>query len=835
MSGLPAGGIAYFLSFNHDTERFEIIASGHVQDDSATIVTDPGAGLSIAGWGCNCPPYAVTGECKKCPPMQNGCGAANSSVFTPQALNCFNIYSLNGVKRVCFEPACNNHDSCWGTCGASQLQCDLIFYSEMSRICLQSDLDPSELIVCLNIAAIYAGVTSGIGGGILGNFDEAQKAGCECDRMNGQARAMFIGDFLRAMGVPSPPAVEDADGDGLPDSWEIQVGLNPQDKNDARIDSEGDGLINLLEYVHGLHPFNPDTRGEGRGDLNEVRRIQPPSQPMLDQRWTVSVNGQAVAPTPFGSFVLRNVSAADLFGPNGPGTAPDFLSDDFVRLTGSATINGLTRYVFSEPFQMRQAQSIQVDQLTFTDFPPPLPESIRAVPDNPTLTALGQTTQVRVTATLHDGSSVDATPRTRWTVYRTSNPSVATVDQNGLVTARARGLVYVTAVNEGASAVVQLAVSPGDALTTVVGVLRDTNGVPVAGATVTAGALGMSGLTDADGRFVIAGVPSGLGSLTVTAVLLRGTNLPLVAVSALLTPVPGGTTDAGVLVARPGWPGMVLIPAGSFTMGNTFPGEGFSEELPLHTNQISAFLMDQYEVTKAQWDEVYNWAITHGYSFEFGAQGKASDHPAHSIRWYDAVKWCNARSEQAGLTPAYYTSAAQTNVYRSGQVNVQNGWVKWTGGFRLPTEAEWEKAARGGASGRRFPWADADTITHSRVNYYSSSSYAYDVSPTRNHHPTFAVGGFPYTSPAGYFAPNGYGLYDMAGNVFEWCWDWYGSYSSVAQTDPRGPTSGSYRVLRGGSWFHYAVGCRAANRGFNSPAGRINYLGFRSVLPPGQP
>jgi formylglycine-generating enzyme required for sulfatase activity len=346
----------------------------------------------------------------------------------------------------------------------------------------------------------------------------------------------------------------------------------------------------------------------------------------------------------------------------------------------------------------------------------------------------------------------------------------------------------------------------------------------------------MSGLTDADGRFVIAGVPSGLGPLTVTAVLLRGTNLPLVVVSALLTPVPGGTTDAGVLVARPGWPGMVFIPAGSFTMGNTFPpGEGFSDELPLHTNQISAFLMDQYEVTKAQWDEVYNWAITHGYSFEFGAQGKTNDHPAHSMTWYDAVKWCNARSEQAGLTPAYYTSAAQTNVYRSGQTNVQNGWVKWNAGFRLPTEAEWEKAARGGASGRRFPWADADTITHSRANYYSDSFDAYDVSPTREFHPTFAVGGTPYTSPAGYFAPNGYGLYDMAGNVFEWCWDWYGSYSSVAQTDPRGPTSGSYRVLRGGSWFHYAVGCRAANRGFNSPAGRINYLGFRSVLPPGQP
>jgi formylglycine-generating enzyme required for sulfatase activity len=281
-------------------------------------------------------------------------------------------------------------------------------------------------------------------------------------------------------------------------------------------------------------------------------------------------------------------------------------------------------------------------------------------------------------------------------------------------------------------------------------------------------------------------------------------------------------------------PDMVLIPAGSFTMGNCMsPSEGNSDELPLLTVYVSAFYMDRYEVTKALSDEVYQWAITHGYTFDDAGSGKASTHPVQSIDWYDCVKWCNARSENEGRVPAYYTSAAQTTPYRTGQINVQNDWVNWNSGYRLPTEAEWEKAARGGASGHRFPWSDADTITHSRANYYSDAGYGYDVSPTRGYHPAFDDVR-PYTSPVGYFAANGYGLYDMAGNVWEWCWDWYGSYSSDSQTDPRGPGSGSSRVIRGGGWLHYAVHCRTAYCGSIIPTGSGNFIGFRSVLPPGQ-
>ena len=280
--------------------------------------------------------------------------------------------------------------------------------------------------------------------------------------------------------------------------------------------------------------------------------------------------------------------------------------------------------------------------------------------------------------------------------------------------------------------------------------------------------------------------------------------------------------------------GMALIPAGSFTMGNCMASsEGDSDELPLHTVYVSAFYMDRYEVSKALWDEVYSWAIAHGYSFEYGAQGKASTHPAQRMTWYDSVKWCNARSEKDGKVPAYYTDAGLSVRYRSG---LAVPYVSWSSGYRLPTEAEWEKAARGGASGRRFPWGD--TISWGQANYYayplSAGGYAYDVNGTSGYNPVWASGGYPYTTPVGTFGANGYGLYDMAGNVWEWCWDWYGSYSSAYQSDPRGPTSGSYRVYRGGSWASIAFRCRAAGRYGYTPDSWYGDVGFRSVLPPGQ-
>ena len=289
----------------------------------------------------------------------------------------------------------------------------------------------------------------------------------------------------------------------------------------------------------------------------------------------------------------------------------------------------------------------------------------------------------------------------------------------------------------------------------------------------------------------------------------------------------GSLDSATAVISVIPQPTFSLIPAGSFTMGRT-SGDTDPHAPPVDVTVSSAFYMGKTEVTKAEWDAVRTWGRANGYTDLPAGSGKAADHPVQNIIWYDIVKWCNARSEQHGLTPVYYTNDAQTAVYKTGGLNVTNAQVKWAAnGYRLPTEAEWEKAARGGLSGYRFPWGD--TISQSQANYHgNTTSYSYDLGPS-GYNSIGSIGGTtPATSPAGSFAANDYGLYDMEGNVSEWCWDFYGATTYVdGATDPRGAESGSYRVIRGGSWYDYASFCRVAYRNFGSPFGSATIIGFR--------
>lgn len=214
---------------------------------------------------------------------------------------------------------------------------------------------------------------------------------------------------------------------------------------------------------------------------------------------------------------------------------------------------------------------------------------------------------------------------------------------------------------------------------------------------------------------------------------------------------------------------VVLIPAGT--------NSGIDPEFGDYSLTVGSFYMDQYEVTRELWKKVYKWAIAHGYDFDNSGDGKGGKHPIHTISWYDCVKWCNARSEMDKRTPCY---TAQGALYKSGQLIPDCDFE--SNGFRLPTWEERSYAARGGLSGKRFPWGD--TISHKLANYNAKSSLDYDES--KGGHPDYDTGRdhMPYTSPVGSFPPNGYGLFDMVGNVNELCWD----------------SDGDSRITHGCSW-----------------------------------
>ena len=283
------------------------------------------------------------------------------------------------------------------------------------------------------------------------------------------------------------------------------------------------------------------------------------SAAQLDDTWLITVRGQTVVPEPDGSFVVRNISAPDDFGPDGPGSPRDNISDDFVRLTGVSTAGGTTRYVFSEPFQIVQGRAVFIatDDLVFTNIPPPLPDRIMAVPDEPVLTSIGATTQVRVTATLADGSEQDVTPQIVWTTYRSSNPAIATVSVNGLVTARGAGSVFITASNEGASSVTRILVSPGDPLTAVEGLVLLAGGTPVEGALINIPEQGRMASTDGTGMYSIEGLATAFGNtVTVTARLSTAAKqlqpgLLLIGAAVGVPLLPGGISDAGIITLIP--------------------------------------------------------------------------------------------------------------------------------------------------------------------------------------------------------------------------------------------------------------------------------------------
>ncbi len=237
---------------------------------------------------------------------------------------------------------------------------------------------------------------------------------------------------------------------------------------------------------------------------------------------------------------------------------------------------------------------------------------------------------------------------------------------------------------------------------------------------------------------------------------------------------------------------MVLVQGGSFVMGSP---QGELDETP-HQVSVRSFWMDRYEVTQEQYERLMG---------ENPSRWKGPQNPVEQIRWPNAIAYCNARSQEEGLEPAYNLATGECNFDATG--------------YRLPTEAEWEYAARAGST-TEYSFGD-DPAELKRYAWFKGNS------PLRR------------PSPVGQKEPNAWGLYDLYGNVCEWCHDWYEEeyYQHSPEQDPRGPTTGTTRVLRGGSWNSKSDECRSAYRLYEEPVYRDicfardvhGLIGFRCV------
>ena len=296
-------------------------------------------------------------------------------------------------------------------------------------------------------------------------------------------------------------------------------------------------------------------------------------------------------------------------------------------------------------------------------------------------------------------------------------------------------------------------------------------------------------------------------------------------------PTPPATADT--YTEDPNGLGIVMqkIKGGTFTMGSNDTEAG-SDEKPTHSVTLDDFYMGKYEVTLAQFkafvkDSGYktdaekrtddygsyvyengSWNKKDGINWRHDAEGKIQtneQHPVIHVSWNDAVEYCKWLSRKTGKS------------------------------YTLPTEAQWEYAAGNGSRHTKYAWGNGSP-TNSKGGNVADETGANKFNWTKNESNIFVgyTDGYATTAPVGQFGANDYGLYDMTGNVWEWCRDWYAAdyYSKSPSRNPENTTTATYRVLRGGSWLIYARFCRAAYRSYGTPSLRNNYIGFRLVFLP---
>jgi len=278
---------------------------------------------------------------------------------------------------------------------------------------------------------------------------------------------------------------------------------------------------------------------------------------------------------------------------------------------------------------------------------------------------------------------------------------------------------------------------------------------------------------------------------------------------------------------------MALIKGGIFTMGSPANEMGRGKDENQHKVTLGSFYMGKYPVTLGEFrlfietagyrtdaekegnGQVWlgkRWGKNPSANWKNPGFGQEEKNPVVLVSWYDAIRYCNWLSEREGLIPAYAISG--TNVI----------WTRKATGYRLPTEAEWEYSCRAGTTTRFWSGDDESTLAGKANILDRSAAKKYPEWEIPDNHND----GYAETSPAGSFAANPWGLFDMHGNIKEWCWDWYDtSYESGDQTDPTGRAAGSSRVVRGGGWCEPPDSQRSAYRDGCIPFWSANYIGFR--------
>ena len=465
IAGLPPGAVAYFLSFNHDTSRFDIVASGSTSPDGSTITSDPDDGIAVAGWGCNCPPYAVTGDCDlDCP--YDGPSAASAAPGAEEGEDCecdeesiqeaIDLFQnakavLAAISLGPVPYAANYVDHYLSGSGSSLIWGPL----DQPGIDTQADAD-------------YAALLNVVGNDIQEKVNAAVAA---------NPQAPVINDYIVSLNILAPTGIK------LNTTWDLMMSVNGiQTANSFVVVSDVDitpmtgswiadvdfdffdvysfdGIGMVVPFIEqagmllekcgvaskfttnirvglvmgspgasteapsrrsvpspgtGIGLFNDDEKSSGGGPLafDPVAWEQAPR--------TLTINGQSTLVASALDVELSNVSAADLFGPAGPGSAPDFLSDDAMRAV--VVVSGPQPvYVFTDPFQIESGQTYGMSRWTASSTAPPLPVSISIdLVDN--IIVAGASTSATAQATLEDGSVVDVTPATSWNHVQDQQP-----------------------------------------------------------------------------------------------------------------------------------------------------------------------------------------------------------------------------------------------------------------------------------------------------------------------------------------------------------------------------------------------------------------------------